>query len=228
MRISIEADKLPQADLRRLLAEVNASVSTRLPPGWAATVTGPVPLVQTMLDEIRSTQFNSFALAAVIVFAMIGIFFRNLNDVALATVPTLLPVLLTLGAMGAVGVQLNVGSAMVATVVVGIAVDNAIHLLSHYRSRRRQGVATAAACRAAVRRSGRALVTTSVAMTLGFFTLMLSPWKTIADFGLISGIAIAVASLTTLTVVPAFLSTWSRRKVQFRIEPKRASQRAWR
>lgn len=207
MRISAEAHKLPQADLRRMLAEVNAAVSAQLQPQWEATVTGPVPLVQEMIDEIRSTQLDSFVLAAVLVFLMLAMFFRNPVDVALATVPTLLPVLLTLGAMGAAGVALDVGSAMVATVVVGIAVDDAIHLLTHYRRRRREGLTVDDACRAAVRHTGRALTTTSVAMTLGFFTLMLSSWKSIANFGLISGMAIGSALLATLIVLPALLST---------------------
>lgn len=206
MRISVEAQKLPQAELRRTLASVNDAVSASVPADWEATVTGPVPMVQEMIDEIRATQLESFALAAVLVFAMVGVFFRNLADVALSAVPTLLPVLLTLGTMGAAGIALDVGSAMVATVVVGIAVDDAIHLLTHYRRRRRDGMNVASACRAAVRHTGPALATTSIAMTLGFFTLILSPWKSVSSFGLVTGIAIGSALLATLIVLPALLS----------------------
>jgi len=142
----------------------------------------------------------------VVVFVMVALFFRNAADTALSTVPTLLPVLLTVGAMGAAGIELDIGSAMVATVVVGIAVDDAIHLLTHYRRYRGQGLGIAAACRAAVRHTGRALATTSVAMTLGFFTLLLSPWRSISSFGLIAGFSIGSALLATIIVLPALLS----------------------
>lgn len=207
MRISVEAHKLPQADLRRMLAKAHAAAEAEVPHGWSTSVTGPVSVVHEMIDEIRTTQLNSFVLAAVIVFFMVAGFFRTFSDTVLSAVPTFLPVLLTLGAMGAAGIALDVGSAMVATVVVGIAVDDAIHVLTAYRRERRRGLGAAEACGAAIRHAGRALTATSVALTLGFFTLILSPWKSIASFGLIAGIAIASAWAATLVVLPALLAS---------------------
>jgi predicted RND superfamily exporter protein len=206
MRISVEAHKLPQSDLRRMLAEARVAVEAELPVGWSSVITGPVSVVGEMLEGIRSTQLNSFVLAAAIIFAMVAVFFRTVTDTVLSAVPTLVPVLLTLGTMGAVGLALDVGSAMVATVVVGIAVDDAIHMLAAYRRERRRGHEPPEACVAAVRHAGRALTTTSVALTLGFFTLLLSPWKSIASFGLICGIAIGSAWAATLVVLPALLA----------------------
>jgi predicted RND superfamily exporter protein len=189
-----------------MLAAVNDAVATTVPPTWKTTITGPVAMVQELIDSIRSTQLDSFLLADAVVFAMVAMFFWKVSDTLLAAVPTLLPVLLTLGAMGAFGIALDVGSAMVATVVVGIAVDDAIHLLTHYRRRRGEGMSVGASCRAAVRHTGRALATTSIAMTLGFFTLVLSPWTSIASFGLLTGIAIGSAWLATVILLPAILS----------------------
>ena len=106
-------------------------------------------VVGTMIDEIRATQLESFALAGALVLLVIAAFFRSLTVDALAFVPTALPVLVTLGAMGLAGVPLDVGSAMVAAVILGLAVDDAIHLLSAWRRRRLAGDASDRAIAAA-------------------------------------------------------------------------------
>lgn len=204
LRISIEARKLPQGRLRAVLAQVRAGVSAELPEGWRATVTGPLAVVGEMIDEIRTTQLRSFALAAAIVFVAVVLFFRSLSYGFLAMIPTLVPVLLTLGAMGFAGVALDVGSAMVAAVVLGLAVDNSIHFLASYRSLRAGGQRRAV--NSALSQTGRPIATTALALSAGFFTLLLSSWNSIASFGLISGVAIGGALLAALFILPAALA----------------------
>jgi predicted RND superfamily exporter protein len=136
-------------------------------------------------------------------------------------VPTLLPVVVTLGAMGLAGASLDVGSAMVAAVVIGIAVDDAIHLLVQYRRHRVAGAGARLAIRSAVLHVGRAVVSTSMALALGFFSLGFSSWKTISNFGALSGLAILVALLSVLVVLPALMVVATNR----RHEPPRAQPR---
>jgi len=121
--------------------------------------------------------------------------------------PTLLPVVVTLGAMGIAGVPLDVGSAMVAAVVLGVAVDDAIHLIAAYRRERAIGLRPGEATAAALARTGRALVTTSVALVAGFSALALSPWKSIASFGVISALALGSALAAALLLLPAALAS---------------------
>ena len=119
---------------------------------------------------------------------------------------------MTLGAMGWLGLALDVGSAMVAAVVLGLAVDDAIHLLDAYRGRRAAGDAAPLALAASVRRVGRALVTTSLALSLGFSALALSPWQTVASFGSIAAIAILGALAANLLLLPALLVAFARKE----------------
>jgi predicted RND superfamily exporter protein len=205
LRVSFQAGKYPQEELRALLGEVRGRLEALLPAGWTFAVTGPLATVAAMIDEIRRTQLASFAWAGVLVVALIAAFFRSAGLAALALVPTGLPVLLTLGAMGLAGIALDVGSAMVAAVVLGLSVDNAIHVLAAWRRRRLAGGEPVAAIAAAIREVGRALATSALALALGFFTLALVPWRSIASFGLVSGVAILVALLAALLVLPALV-----------------------
>jgi predicted RND superfamily exporter protein len=112
---------------------------------------------------------------------------------------------MTLGTMGLAGASLDVGSAMVAAVVIGIAVDDAIHLLVQYRRHRAAGAGSRLAICGAVLHMGRAVVSTSIALALGFFSLGFSSWKTISNFGALSGLAILAALLSVLVVLPALM-----------------------
>jgi len=209
-RVSFQSEKLPQDKLRRLLADVRAGVDAALPPGWSATVTGPLAVVGQMIDEIRTAQLRSFGLAALLVFVIIALFFRSASIAAMALVPALLPVLITLGTMGWAGVPLDVGTAMVATVLLGLAVDDAIHLLSAYRRWRAAGRTPEDAIANAVREVGRALVTSSLALALGFLVLALAPWQSLASFGFVAAVAVLTALASVLAVLPALLTAVDR------------------
>lgn len=206
LRLSVEADKVPQDELTATLAAVRARVAAVVPPGWTVVVTGPLAVVQQMLDEIRATQLRSFAWAAVVVGALVGLFFRAAIATTLVLLLAVLPVELTLGLMGATGMPLDVGSAMVAAVVLGIAVDDAIHVLVAWRRLRRDGAPPLAAVLAALRITGPPVIGTSLALAAGFATLLLSPWHSIAAFGLTAGLAILLSLVAVLVVLPAIVA----------------------
>ncbi|MFQ5415993.1 MAG: RND family transporter [Myxococcota bacterium] len=205
LRLSVEADKSRQDVMRRVLAQVDARVSRELPAGWTFRTTGPYAVVHDMVDAIRDTQISSFATAGVAVLILLSLFLRSPRWAILALVPTVLPVVATLGVMGFFGIPLDVGSAMVAAVVLGIAVDDAIHMLDRLRRLRRSGLPHARAVHDAVLHVGRALATTSFALAIGFAALALSPWQSVANFGVLSAVAILGALLADLLVLPALL-----------------------
>jgi hypothetical protein len=209
-RISLEAEKAPQEEMRRIFRDVGESLGRELPPGWRFELTGPLAVVHEMVDEIQASQIGSFAAATVLVLALIALFLRSAQAALLAAVPTLLPVLITLGLLGFAGISLDIGGTMVAAVVIGIADDDAVHLLDPYRRRRRAGEPPADAMHGALLHVGRALVTNSVALAVGFAALAFSSWQTIASFGLIAALAICAALLAALFVLPACVLAWER------------------
>ncbi|MCZ6784856.1 MAG: MMPL family transporter [Proteobacteria bacterium] len=203
VRISLDSEKPPQDALRRVMRQVDAALGEELPSGWSGLATGPLAVVHDMIEDIRETQLRSFAAALAAVAVLLAIFLRSLAWALLGLVPTALPVIATLGLMGLAGLPLDVGSAMVAAVVLGIAVDDSVHLLD--RIRRQDSADLSSAVREAVHHVGPALVTTSLALSLGFAALALSPWQSVASFGLVSAVAIAAALASTLIVLPALV-----------------------
>ena len=117
--------------------------------------------------------------------------------------PALIPVIVVLGFLGWTDLPLDVGRLMIAAIVIGIGVDDSIHLLRSYQAYRAQGKSGREAMRAALHRVGRALVITSFALALGFVALTLSAWQTISSFGFFVCMAVLVALVTVLFVLPA-------------------------
>ena len=183
-----------------------------LPPDWQVTFTGTIAANNTWVPDVQSTQLRSFPTAFVLVFVLASLFLKSPRLGLIAMIPTFVPVVVTLGAMGWMGLGLDIGRAMVAAVVIGIGVDDSIHFLDAYQRYRREGADSREAARGAIRHVGRALVTTSVALSLGFLTLTASAWQTISSFGFFVSLTIMAALAATLFLLPAILAgPWKRR-----------------
>ena len=114
-----------------------------------------------------------------------------------------LPAAAVLGVMGAAGIALSTGTVMVASVVIGVAVDDTLHYSWRYRRERASGAE--AAVRAATSSTGVALTVTTAVLVLGLWVGALGSFMPTVYFSLLSGVAMIVALLCDLTVLPASL-----------------------
>ena len=213
LRISLDAQLLSQISIMETLAQVDRITAKYADPDWRVVPSGELAIVHDGLRDLQSTQLRSFPIAFGIVFLLVSIFLRSWKLGLAAMVPTLLPVVVVLGAMGWLGMSLDVARAMIAAVVIGIGVDDAIHLLAHYKVRREEGDTPQAAMSAALQHTGRAIVTTSIALALGFLTLMMSAWQTVASFGFFVALSILGALVATLLVLPALVFAFAPKGV---------------
>jgi predicted RND superfamily exporter protein/signal transduction histidine kinase len=210
LRISAEAPLLSSATRERVIGEVRQQIEGALPREWRVQLSGQLAINLDWVRDVQNTQLRSFPTSVVAVFAMIAFFLRSFRLAAAAMIPTLLPVVVTLGAMGWLGMSLDVGRAMIATVIIGIADDDSIHILAQYKRFREGGAGPRAAMREAMLHAGRGVVTTSLALSLGFLTLMASAWQTISSFGFFVALAILGALAAVLFVLPALVFTFVR------------------
>jgi len=205
LRVSAKTSEASSTQRELSLSEVHRTIRSIVPENWKVGVTGQLAIQHAWVRDVQATQLRSFPIAFGLVFILVSIFLRSWKLGLAAMVPTLLPVVVVLGAMGWLGMSLDVARAMIAAVVIGIGVDDAIHVLAHYKKRRDAGDTSHEAMGAALRHSGRAVVTTSIALSLGFLTLMMSAWQTVASFGLFVAISIIGALVATLLVLPALV-----------------------
>jgi len=131
--------------------------------------------------------------------------FRSVRLGLLSMVPNLIPILATLGLMGWAGIDINTATAVISCVAIGIAVDDTIHFLNRYRKEFRAGKGEARAAQDTLVSTGRALVFTSVVLSLGFFVLVFSNFRPLVYFGLLTGVTMVSALAGDLVLLPVLL-----------------------
>ena len=125
-----------------------------------------LPLYVRMVDHIVSSQILSFTLALIAIFAALAVLFRSLGLALLSLPANLLPVFVTLGAMGLLGVRLDVATVTIAAIVLGIVVDDTVLFLYFLRHEQERRASMADAIRAAVDGAGKSILMTTLALGL--------------------------------------------------------------
>lgn len=172
-------------------------------PGYRLTPTGSFYAMNRDSNRLVTDMVKSFSLSIALVLLSILVLLRSLRLALLAMIPNIMPMLWTIGLMGFCGIDLSTGTAMIGAVVIGLAVDDTIHYLVHYR-RIYKGVVSDAVL-ATTTRTGRALMIASLVLAVGFWTGCLSSFKPTIYFSLLVGGTLLGALVCDLLVLPACL-----------------------
>ena len=206
-RISLRIrDTLPDLHRKELLDRIRAGLRDELELGPDdVTVSGLLVLYNNMLQSLFASQISTLGAVLAGVAIMLLLLFRSATLAVLGIVPNLLAAGAVLGAMGLLSIPLDFMTITVAAVTIGIAVDNAIHYIYRFReefSRSGDYAATMHVCHANI---GKAVFYTSATIIFGFSILTLSNFLPTIYFGLLTGLAMAIALLAALTLLPKLI-----------------------
>lgn len=191
-------------ELEPLVTKAEAAVRRAL-PGAEVAATGALLLLLETHRTLLQTLAVSFGLTFVAAFAVFRLLLPSTRLAALALVPSVVPVVGMLGLMGWAHLPLDVATVMVSSVVLGLADDDVLHALGHYRLLApRLGRADAVAT--TQERTAPACLLTGAILIAGFGVCGLSQFTPIAHFGLLAAYGIALAVAANLVLVPALLT----------------------
>jgi len=181
-----------------------------LPPGVTARPAGLAVLYAHMEEYVRASLVRGFSIALLAIFIIFCIQMRSIRLGLIAMIPNFTPIIMCLGVMGYYGISLDSMTALVASVTIGLAVDDSIHFVSRVRSRLGDGVEMVEALRDATVEVGRALVYTSLTLSVGFGVLMLGSFVGMVYFGLLCVLTIVFALAADLLLLPVVLRWYDR------------------
>jgi predicted RND superfamily exporter protein len=177
-----------------------------MPPGVKKVeVTGVFVLYTNMLYSLFFGQAWSSILVFVAIQVMMTILFRSAYLGLLALLPNILPIAMILGIMGWTGIPLDMNNIMIASISLGIAVDDTLHYIFRMRKEIRVDGNYLRATFRTFKTVGRAMLLTSVINTVGFLALGFSNFVPTQRFGLFTAFAMVAASFASLTVLPALI-----------------------
>jgi len=180
-------------------------------PDLEVTVTGSVPLMMRAMDEIAQSQYSSFLLALGVISVIMIVTLGSVQAGLISIVPNLIPALLAFGLMGLLDIPLDTDTLLIAPVIIGIAVDDTIHFMTHYRVELVRTRNMQQALDSTVHDVGRAVLFTTMILGLGFAILGFSEYLGMAKIGIFGALAIFVALLCDLLLLPAILMKFKPR-----------------
>ncbi|MBW2735344.1 MAG: MMPL family transporter, partial [Deltaproteobacteria bacterium] len=173
--------------------------------GFVTHATGRQRLSAGLIKNLVESQITGLSTAAILIFALIFVVFRSLRTGLVALLPNILPVVAVLAGMGWLGINLDAATVLTATLALGIAVDDTVHVLSGVRTRLAVHGDLERSVREALRLKGPAILWTTLVVAAGFSVLMLSQFEPTRHFGILITIAMVAALLGDLLVLPAIL-----------------------
>lgn len=195
-------------ELGRALRETAAR---ELGPGYEARVVGEWWLAQRGMDNILRDMLVSFTTSCLLVVPLMALALRRPRLIVLSVLPNVLPMLFALAFMVWAGITLRIGTAMILAIALGIAVDDTTHMLVRLKEEAARSSTPERAVRAALRKTGRAMLYTTVVLVLGFLSMLSNDLAAIREMGLVAGVTLGVAFLLDLFLAPALYLLLSRR-----------------
>ncbi|MEM7692674.1 MAG: MMPL family transporter, partial [Pseudomonadota bacterium] len=210
LRVSLLAN-LEEGETPTTLIRDVQSLTERLPAPLRAHVTGFAEQMKAIAEGMLTTQLTSYGLAFVLIFTAIAVGLRSPSLLLMSILPNLMPMLVMFSLMAWLLIPLNTATVMVASISLGIAVDNTVHFLNRYRQQRVAGDAPVEAAEATILLVGPGITISTITACIGFYALIPSAFSPISHLGLLSGSAVLAALVANLLFLPATIALSARR-----------------
>lgn len=207
MRISTRIHETgPMYPRNRLIEEIHAyGVQTLNLAPENVHVTGINVLFNGMLMDLFTSQTSTLIFVIVATLLMFTILLRSLSLAVLGLIPNVLAAALVLALMGFVGIPMDMMTITIASIVIGIGVDDAIHYLHHFKQGYAPGKNVKDVVKDSHRNVGSAMYITSITVVTGFLILVFSEFIPTVYFGILTALAMVLALFANLSLLPALL-----------------------
>ena len=181
-------------------------------PGLKADIAGNGRLFADQQELLVIGQIKSFFGAFVLIFLLLLLIFRSPIAATICLIPNLAPLFFIFVVMGASGISLNMATSLIAGVILGITVDDTIHLFHGYQQRLKNGASPTFALARSFEASGRAVLAVTLVLVSQFLLLIGSKFQPTSDFGLLAATGLITGQLLELLLLPALIVLWHKRQ----------------
>ena len=203
LNLSVNISSNSTTEEEKLLKRIDDYAAQHFPPQFSMTSTGMVPINVATSTEVVSSQILSLSGSLLAVLLMLVLIFRSFYRGVMGMIPLVFTVLFNFGFMGYFGVNLDIGTALVSSIVIGIGVDYSIHYLSRMFSEIAQGATLQDAIARTVRRSGKAITSNAVTVGFGFLALSVSEFLPLVTLSWMIWLTLNISALATMILLPA-------------------------
>jgi predicted RND superfamily exporter protein len=173
---------------------------------YSAVVVGQTSMFARMQKDVTNTLIYSISIALVLVSIMMLIIFKNIKMLVIFLLPNILPIALIVGIMGWLDINIDLGVAIAGAIILGVAVDDSIHFFYKYFDAKKKGYDMRTTLAYVYKYSGTAILFTTIILSSSFLIFLGSDFSPNYNFGIVTSIALVIALVADLLLLPALLS----------------------
>ena len=204
-QLTLRTRDMPSSEYLELLERVETEARTAAPTNVTVSAENGIRSILEADRRIVRSQRRSVGWSVGVIGVILAVLWRSVGLAVLALAVNLLPVGMIIALQGFAGVPLNSITIMVAAIALGVAVDDTIHFITHWRDERRTGATPAEATRSALRVKGRPIVATTIILVGMMMVFWVSVFPPVVHFGLLLAVGLAGALLAALVLLPVWL-----------------------
>lgn len=188
-----------------MIQEIKHFAAKHIDPALQVHMTSYPVIYSNMVDAMARGQVQSLGLVFIGLLLAASFYFKSLKTGVLAMLPNIIPIAFTMGVMGWCGVTLNVGTAMISSIAIGLAVNDTCHFLTLFKETLDGRSDYEAAITTTLKDIGAPMIYSSICMMAGYLVFVLSQFRLTVLFGLLCALTIGVALISDLVVTPWLL-----------------------
>ena len=168
-------------------------------------IAGPSLIKIELADMVVKGQIKSLALAMIVIFILLTIIFRAVGAGFLSALPLSVAILVLFGVMGFLGITLDIATALISSIMIGVGIDYTIHFLWRFKDERKRGLDHRAAAYQTLVTTGKGIVINALSVIFGFLALTLSSFEPLRFFGGLVVISITTCLICALVLIPSIV-----------------------
>ena len=197
-----------------VIQEIQEYADAHLPPGYHIEIAGVAVVEQALTRLITNAQIRSMIISLSLVFLVVALTFRSLLAGVYGVIPLGLTLIINFGVMGFAGITLDISTAMVASIAIGIGIDYTIHFLSAYHRERAKSDNLEAVEINVLSTTGKAIIFNALSVGAGFAVLSFSTFNPLMYMGILIALTMITSSITAMTILPVLLDVFKPRFIQ--------------
>ncbi len=196
-------ERIGTVQVKRILNKIEQHLTATLPAGYSFTITGYPAIEVQLAHYVVTGQLTGLLLSLFIVAIVITILFRKFTAGPLALIDMGVTIIINFGIMGWFGIHLDMVTSIIASITIGIGVDDTIHFLNTYRHYKNKGTSISGTIEKTMYVAGKAIVFTSLALTCGFLVLITSSFQPIILFGILIALTMVNTTVGSILLIPS-------------------------
>ncbi|MDR2480883.1 MAG: MMPL family transporter [Spirochaetaceae bacterium] len=195
-----------QKDTQSIIDIINAYISSNFPKNVKVVIGGGATIEGAISSLVVNSQIVSIIISVIMVFIIIALSNRSFVAGIIAAAPLTLVMLCNFSVMGFLKIKLNVGTALISSLAVGIGIDYTIHFIEFFKREYNEGGGDF--LRRTFMNCGKSIMINAISVGAGFGVLAASRFRILAELGLLVSLSMLITAVISLTLIPAMLITF--------------------